>query len=68
MAMSAQSTKGIKLYFILLQNHLELSGNIPLLFAFQGFDPLEKPHPLSWGLTSLLTQHYKKVDLNWRLV
>lgn len=64
MAMSAQSTKGIRLYF-LLQNHLELSGNIPLLFAFQGFDPLEKPHPLSWGLTSLLTQHYKKADLNW---
>lgn len=64
MAMSAQNTKGIKLYF-LLQNHLELSGNIPLLFAFQGFDPLEKPHPLSWGLTSLLTQHYKKADLNW---
>lgn len=68
MAMSAESTKRIKLYFILLQNHLEVSGNIPLLFAFQVFDPLEKPHPLSGRLTSLLTQHYKKVYLNWRLV
>ena len=68
MAMSAESTKGIKLYFILLQNHLEVSGNIPLLFAFQVFDPLEKPHPLSGGLTTLLTQQYKKVYLNWRLV
>lgn len=68
MAMSAETTKGIKLYFILLENYLEANGDIPLLFAFQVFDPLEKPHPLSRGLTSLHTQHYKKVYLNWRLV
>lgn len=64
MAMSAESTKGIKLYFILLENHLEASGDIPLLFAFQVFDPLEKTHPLSGGLTSLPTLQYKKVYLN----
>lgn len=67
-AMSAESTKGIKFYFILLENYLEANGDIPLLFALQVFDPLEKPHPLSGGLASLHTQHYMKEYLNWRLV